>query len=249
MTFPKSSVLLIFCLVHICAYAQENASELDNALDINEIEKTQAADDGTVADAAEDLLDIQPENAGEATDQLEAMPESEADQLVLEPEEEQSAAQEEVAEEPITLDLFESRSTYRNYMEAKQYPQAVDIAVHALKLSEAEFGMDDVELVPVLNELGLALLFTQQPEIAVQHFERSIALLEDNKGIFSFDLVDPLTGMGLANQQMENHAGAIKHFLRSQHVIHRGRGVTDLGQTNIMNMLTQSLLETQSRCR
>lgn len=245
MTDTKSPVLLIFCLASACVYAQNDAVEPDNSSEINSINPNQESVEKNPEKAAEEPLAEQLDKDGEAAKLQETGPESGTGQTVNDlrlPDSTESSGPDQATTEEITLDLFESRSTYRNYMDAKLYPKAVEVAVHALRLSEEEFGRENIELSPVLNELGLALLYAKQPEIAVQHFERSIGLIEDNKGIFSADLVDPLTGMGLAMQQMENHSGAINLFLRSQHVIHRDRGVIDLSQTNIMDMLTRSLL-------
>jgi len=235
MTLPRISALLILGLTLTSSYAQDGEVDAGTSADANAVDEIQA-ENTAEPDSLTDESEKQAEILNEAADE----PEFEADQQVYDLGLEHPAAPQPAEE--ITLDLFESRNTYRNYMDVKEYPQAVEMAVHALRLSEEEFGIENVELVPVLNELGLALLFTKQPEIAIQHFERSVDLIETNLGIFSADLVDPLTGMGLAMQQMENHSGAINLFLRSQHVIHRDRGVSDLSQTNVMGMVTQSLL-------
>jgi len=242
MTLSKSSVLLMFCFVQPWAIAQEDVSEPENSADIQSSEEAPTLEYRAPPNALAEETEDQDDTTGEAIEEPVADAATDEDQRVFDLRLEHPASQGENVPVEITLDRFESRSTYRNYMDAKQYPEAVDMAAHALRLSEEEFGRDNIELVPVLNEIGLALLFMRQPEIAVQHFERSIDLVERNEGIFSGQLVDPLTGMGLANQQMENHGGAINYFLRSQHVIHRDQGVSDLSQTNVMNMLTQSLL-------
>ena len=242
MTFPKSTALFLICLVHVLAYAQENAAETDNPSQINNLDELQAIDAGTPGTAGQEEPEIPLEIEAESPYLPEIATDDETTQEAFDLGLEDPATEGDNAGEELPLDRLELRSTYRNYMNAKQYPEAVDTAVLALRLTEEVLGTDNVELVPVLNELGMALLFTRQPEIAVQHFERSVDLIETNNGIFAPDLVNPLTGMGIANQQMENHSGAINHFLRSQHVIHRDQGVTDLNQVNIMGMLTQSLL-------
>jgi len=242
MTLPKSSVLVLFCFFLPWAIAQEDVPDAEISAETSTLDESPATEDGALPNAWTAEAEDQTDAAGEPAEDSVVETADDENQRVFDLRLEHPASEGENAEVEITLDRFESRSTYRNYMDAKQYPEAVAMAMHTLQLSEEEFGRDNVELVPVLNELGLALLFTRQPEIAVQHFERSIDLVEENQGIFSAQLVDPLTGMGLANQQMENHAGAINYFLRSQHVIHRDQGVTDLSQANVMNMLTQSLL-------
>ena len=240
MTFTKFAIVLIFCSCYTFSYGQDDDSEAGASENASEIDEIQPVADNPDSQGIQNAFLIQPDSDDEITGETVTDAQAEADQSVYDLGLEYPAEQD--AEEEITLDLFESRTTYRSYMDVKQYPEAVAMATHALKLSEQEYGRESAELIPVLDELGLALLFARQPEIAIQHFERSVTLIEDNKGIFSADLVDPITGMGLAMQQMENHSGAINHFLRSQHVIHRNRGVTDLSQTNVMQMLTRSLL-------
>ena len=242
MTFSKSSALLIICLAPALAGAQEETPDEIIASEISVIGEAQIEEESSPANIVLEHLDSELAEDDAAINQRIIGSEGEVTEKIYDLSLEHPATEGESAEVEFTLDRFESRTTYRTYMDDRQYPEAAEAAMHALRLTEEELGRENVELIPVLNELGLALLFMRQPEIAVQHFERSINLIEDNRGIFAADLVDPLVGMGLANQQMENHSGAINFFLRGQHVIHRDQGVTDLSQTNVMNMLTQSLL-------
>lgn len=140
------------------------------------------------------------------------------------------------------VDRFEASILFDAYIENKDYGQAVEAARIQLELSETEFGLDDLRLVPALNDMGQALLLIEQPAEAKQHFQRSHDIIRAQKGIFSADLRRPLVGMGEADQAMGNHDGAILSFQRAQHISHRNEGVYSLGQLDALEEIVESMM-------
>ena len=141
-----------------------------------------------------------------------------------------------------SMDRFEGRAIFQGHMEARQYAEAVTVAEQVLVLSERDLGMVSLELVPVLDELGTALVLAGRPEESIQHFERSVDLLRDLDGIFSVDLVSPYSGMGMAMQRLGNHEGAVGFFQRAQHITHRHNGVSNMEQLSLMDSISRSMM-------
>jgi len=141
-----------------------------------------------------------------------------------------------------SMDRFEGRAILRGHMEAREYPEAVAIGEQVLSLTERDLGMVNLELVPILDELGTALLLAGRPEESIQHFERSVDMLRDLDGIFSADLVNPYSGMGMAMQRLGNHEGAVGFFQRAQHITHRHAGVSNMEQISLMESISRSMM-------
>lgn len=140
----------------------------------------------------------------------------------------------------MTVDRFEVRQVFANYMAAEQYPEAIDAAAVGLELARDELGEESLELVPYINDLGNALLRNDQPGEARIQFEKSVALVREQAGVFDSTLVEPLVGLGLAFQDMGEHPEAITSFQYAQHVTHRDKGVNNLDQVRIIEAMTSS---------
>jgi tetratricopeptide (TPR) repeat protein len=138
------------------------------------------------------------------------------------------------------LDRFEASTTVEDYLRNGQFEQAIEVAAVALELTEQQLGINSLELVPILNQMGLALVGVGRPEEAVAPYERSLHLIRNQVGLFAPTLVEPLFGLGLAYQDVGKHDDAIKTFQRAQHVTHRNQGVLNLEQIPIIRAITVS---------
>jgi tetratricopeptide (TPR) repeat protein len=150
-----------------------------------------------------------------------------------------SAEQEDAG---FVLDRLEARTTLDDYLRNRQYEQAIDVADTVLELTERELGANSMEMVPVLNQMGIALVRAGRPAEALPHFVRSIDLIKNQVGLFAPVLVEPTFGLGLAYQGMGDHGNAIDTFQRAQHVTHRDKGVVNLDQIPILQSIAVSYM-------
>ena len=151
--------------------AQETQAEDEAAVESEPVAPVEAAP-GSEPEAAAP----EPENASESDDPAG---EDAADQdVALEAATDEPVLYGEDEDDGFVLDRFEARRTYQDYLRNNQLDQAVDVAAVALELTEDDLGPWDLELVPILNELGSSLDRLGRPAEAVSHFRRSVTILE-----------------------------------------------------------------------
>lgn len=130
---------------------------------------------------------------------------------------------------------------FRRLYEAKQYADALPVALHIARLIEAQ--PDRADQLPIaLNNLGAVQLELGDHAGAVASFSRALDLLERSQGVGSRRMISPLVGLGRAHAAEQQHARAIGMYQRALSISRRADGLFNLAQLDIIEPLAASLM-------
>ncbi|MFO1377117.1 MAG: tetratricopeptide repeat protein [Steroidobacteraceae bacterium] len=152
-----------------------------------------------------------------------------------------AAAAAPVASVASITDEVQAYRDFRRLYEARQYPDALPLALQIVKLIEAQPDRAD-QLPTALNNLGAVQLELGDHAGAITSFSRALDLLERSQGVGSRRMISPLVGLGRAHAAEQQHAHAIGMYQRALSISRRADGLFNLAQLDIIEPLVASLM-------
>lgn len=129
---------------------------------------------------------------------------------------------------------------YRTAFDARDYQQALPLAVRVVELTAAQFDEEAPELANPLTNLATTLYRLGQHGEALDTYRRALTVLELTGNATDPRLVVPLHGMGVTLRAMDRHEEAIVPLKRAVDILRNREGLHAPGQLPVLRALIES---------
>lgn len=141
----------------------------------------------------------------------------------------------------------ERANAYRQYREAfdaRNYEQALPLAVRVVELTSNQFGNDEPELANPLTNLATTLYRLKRYGEAVDNYRRALTLLDQAGNPTDPRLVAPLHGLGATLRALERYEESIVPLKRAVDIVRNRDGLHAPAQLPILDALIDSFEKT-----
>ena len=126
---------------------------------------------------------------------------------------------------------------YRAAFDARNYLEALPLAVRVVELTANQFDEEAPELANPLTNLATTLYRLEQHSEALDTYRRALTVLDLTGNATDPRLVAPLHGMGLTLRAMERHEEAIVPLKRAVDIVRNREGLHSPAQLPMLKAL------------
>ncbi len=126
---------------------------------------------------------------------------------------------------------------YRTAFDARNYQEALPLAVRVVELTTSQYGAEAPELANPMTNLATTLYRLGQHGEAIDNYRRALTVLDLNGNATDPRLVAPLHGLGVTLRAMDRHDEAIVPLKRAVDIIRNREGLHAAAQLPVLQAL------------
>ena len=136
---------------------------------------------------------------------------------------------------------------FRAAFDAREYQQALPLAVRVVELTTSQYGAEAPELANPMTNLATTLSRLGQHGEALDNYRRALTVLDLTANAADPRLVAPLHGLGATLRAMDRHEEAIVPLKRAVDIIRNREGLHSPSQLPVLRALIDSYDRTWRR--
>jgi len=137
---------------------------------------------------------------------------------------------------------IEANLEFSRLVTDQKFKDALPVGEQMLKLTQQEFGKNNVETGKAYAELGDAQRRAKEPEAAEKSFLAAIDIYRAVEGPFSPLVITPLTGLGDNYHDSGNDLKAVSAYGEARTINRRAYGLLNEEQIPLIDRMTESLI-------
>jgi len=133
---------------------------------------------------------------------------------------------------------------FRTQFDAKQYAVAQPLAERLVKLTEEQYGADEMQLVNPLTNLATIHYKLGNYPAAIENYQRTLRILQAKSTIADKAQIRPLHGLGISFMGANDPQSAVVALKRAADLSRNNDGLFNIGQVEFIDPLIEAYAAT-----
>lgn len=133
---------------------------------------------------------------------------------------------------------------FRAQFDAKQYAAAQPLAEKLVKLTEEQYGTDELQLTKPLTNLATVLYKEGNFQGAIENYQRTLRILQAKSTLADKEQIRPLHGLGISFMGANDPESAVVALKRAADLSRNTDGLFNIGQIEFIDALIDAYAAT-----
>jgi len=133
---------------------------------------------------------------------------------------------------------------FRTQFDARQYDAARPLAEKLVKLTEEQYGAEELQLSTPLTNLATVEFKLGNYPAAIEHYQRSLRILQNKSTMADKQQIRPLHGLGVSFLRANDPESAVVALKRAADLSRNTDGLFNIGQVEFIDALIEAYAAT-----